>query len=154
MRIPDELEECGQQSLAVHEAAHAVVAWSVGLEVDFLKLERGWWSGDLIRGFIRIRGNTCEEEAVAEAAVTAAGAIAQERWLIEQGVVPSMAEGIAEYSGGHDAEDIRELTRAYGISESAARAKATTLVDQNWDKICRVGTQLHDRGRLAGRKAK
>lgn len=139
-----------QLSLAVHEAAHAVVGFHCDLSIDFLKLEYGWWSGDLIRGFVLLRGDYSEEEAMSWAATTAAGAVAQEKFLLEQGFSSSDASAFAAHSGSLDDDELVDMVAEFGVSESTARSRAEVLIDAHWSQIAELGALLYQRGRLSG----
>lgn len=148
-----DLDVIGPRSLAVHEAAHAVVGARSGLEIEYLKLEYGWWSGDLQRGFVSVSSDYTEEEAMAWAACTAAGALAQERFLLECGCDPGAASRIATFSGSLDADDMIDLAREFGVSDGAAASAAEVLIDAHWELIKEVGVLLETRGRVSGSRA-
>lgn len=149
----DELK-LGMLSLAVHEAGHAVVGWRCGLHIEYLKLEYGWFTGDLLGGHNRVRGQWIEEEAMNWAATTAAGAVAQERYLLEVGFEPSLASRIAVYGGSLDADDMIDMVKEFGVSPATAHSRASRIIDANWELVVAVGTLLDDRGRLTGTVAK
>jgi hypothetical protein len=148
-----DLEVDGPRSLAVHEAAHAVVGARCGLEIDFLKLEYGWWSGDLQSGFVRTRSEWNEERSMDHAACYAAGAVAQEKYLLERGADPGLASRIAEFSGSLDNDDLVDMVKEFGVSVSSARARAEVLIEANWEQIKELGALLEQRGRVSGSKA-
>lgn len=150
-----DLEELGKLSLCMHEAAHAVVAWRSDIEVDLLKLDYGWWSGDLHGGHIMVSEDPeWEQKVQGYAAVYAAGRCAQEKYLLQEGVDSALAARIAEYGGSLDADDMVDLQKHFKVSDSEARTAASSIIEANWELIQEVGLLLDLRGKLAGRVAK
>lgn len=142
-----------ERSLAVHEAAHAVLMRRLGIEIDFVKLQYGFFGG-LQNGFVRTRDPLNEETARDNAAVYAAGAVAQEMYLVEQGTSAAKAHQLATFSGSLDGDDLKNMQKDFGVSLSEARSRAESLVLANYNHILVVAVELENRGRLSGSRVK
>lgn len=146
------------RSLCVHEAAHAVVAWREGISVEFMKIERTFWTGSVSHAYTRVAGWGwySEEEAAPHATVYCAGAIGQEKYLLKQGVSPAVARHNAEWGGSWDQQDLEHLRRDFpdAFSPAAARDKAEVIVEEHLELIFAVGDLLYERGKVSGRVAR
>lgn len=146
------------RSLCAHEAAHAVVAWREGVKVDFMMIERSFWTGNVTGAYTRVRGFGwySEEEAAPHAVVFCAGAIGQEKYLLREGVDPATASYNAEFGGTYDQQDLEHLRRDYpdAFSPAASRDKAEGIVEAHLELIFALTDMLYERGKVSGGKAK
>jgi ATP-dependent Zn protease len=137
----NKMAEKGQREAAYHEAGHAVVAWSLGLPVEAVRIgyskEKGWYGGAEI--------GTAEHLSLSDQiAVCLAGVETEEVFQYES----------HENASFSDNWKVHELIEANGISdEDQDRAlrdeggsRARTIIETHRSKVDRLVERLVESG--------
>lgn len=115
---------------AFHEAAHAVVAHRLGLDVAFV-LVNGLGGG--ITNISRTRGSSI-------------GPIA---WTVQRLAGP-LTSSMLNFDTSGSCEDLRECPATASEEWKDALARARELIARHWKDICAVAEVLLERGKLTG----
>jgi hypothetical protein len=123
-------------TVAVHEAAHVVVARRLGWRVRSAQV---FADGSGYTDDVAPAGGEATTVAVQNAVIALAGpcASARQRWFLPAGC-------------GHDERDARRALRGTGVSYNQARTQARRLVDRHWRDIDKVARRLYHDGHLTG----
>jgi hypothetical protein len=141
-----------EASVAVHEAAHATVALSLGYETSRMSMES---SGLSSSGWVHTH-HPEPRDYPREAVVMVAGALAQARWLEEQRYGhPLLGAEVIRHNGAGDAANVQRLIDQGHIragDRDRARAEAERILSDPtvWSAVIRVSKALRKRLDLDG----
>lgn len=122
-------------TVAVHEAAHAVVGTRLGWKVAYCVIHAGSESGETFD--VPPRGLDPRRRSIEDAVIGLAGTCASARQRL---VMP--------YGCQHDQNHARRVLAGTGIGFGEAKGQARLLVARHWIEINRVARRLYRRGSL------
>jgi hypothetical protein len=134
-------EELMILACAVHEAAHEAVAKHYGVEVERVVVVKPGMFTDL-HGWVTIEPWRPEEDDEADGSISAAGMIATERFLVEQGVNPAEAKRWSDSGAEEDDQRMSQQSELRDVSRATFDSNAERIIDSNWEEIQSRGEEL------------
>ncbi|RZQ60865.1 hypothetical protein [Amycolatopsis suaedae] len=131
-------------AVAAHELGHALVWSSGGLTIRNIKLSSGFFT-DISGGRVGVRFYDSNEAHLRAYLIgLCAGFEAEDRWRRQHG--PGRA---SRGPSSNDFDAFRRERRRVGLSESAARSKARSILSGQWGRLERLVPRLARDGRLS-----
>jgi hypothetical protein len=130
---------------AIHEAAHAVACWHLGVRLELVELYQRGGGTTFVHLFADNKAPASYEEAHRALVVLSAGAAAERHLFGSEEIAADDRNSIDEILAPLAMEP--ELERSW---RKRARREARKIVKANWRSVDLVATELMRRGAMAG----
>lgn len=131
--------------VAIHEAAHAVVAVLTGHYLHSLRMEENLGGRGTSAPAGWITSTAAGVDLPGRLAMLWAGQVASRRWLVETGYDSPAARIDVAYGGWSDTTDAFKITMTHRLPADAGWDLAEHLVAENWTAISEIAEVVMER---------